>query len=80
MSDVNESFEDMAPIDMRLAAIEHREATPERHELIETLLEDNPVVAKAFYNAFSSLVEAGFDLDQAMTIIIHRGWNLSEGA
>ncbi len=70
---------EMQPIDVKLAAIEHREGTEARHELIEALQVDNPVVARAFYSAFSSLVEAGFDEEQAMSLIIARGWHLAEG-
>ncbi len=70
---------DMPEIDMKLAAIEHRESSEGRHDLINCLLEDNPVIAKAFYNAYSSLVDAVFTEDQALTLIIARGWHLGEG-
>jgi hypothetical protein len=77
--DHDDGTEDMQAIDMKLAAIEHREGGEARKEMTLALMDDNPVLAKAFYHAYSNLVDAGFDECQALEIIIRRGWHLSEG-
>ena len=79
MQDEPTGMGDMEEIDMKLAAIEHREGTESRHELIQCLTEDNPIIARAFYSAYAALVDAGFAEEQALHIVVARGWNLSEG-
>lgn len=70
----------MDSIDMKLQAMELRQQAEARYELMAAIAEDNEQLAKAFYSAYSSLVEAGFSEDQAMQLIIARGWHLAEEA
>jgi hypothetical protein len=69
--------EPMDSIDMKLDAIAYREGAEARSEMIEALTEDNPIIAVALYNAYENLVDAGFDEDQAMQLLIARGWHLA---
>ena len=46
-------------------------------EVVELLLDDNPVMARAYYSTYTSLCEAGFEGHQALQIIIAHGWQLS---
>lgn len=70
---------DMESIDLKLAAMEHRDTAEGRREMTEAMMEDNAVLARAFYAAYSALVAAGFDEEQAFELIVRRGWHLAEG-
>jgi hypothetical protein len=73
----NDDREPIESIDMKLNAITYREGAEARSEMVAALTEDNPIIAGALYNAYESLVDAGFDEDQAMHLLIARGWHLA---
>lgn len=75
----DEPLHDMTGVDLKLQAMEYREAAEGRHELMEAMAEDNQAIARATRDAYLSLVETGFNEEQAMRIILARGWHLGQG-